>query len=222
MKKQRLNRLPSTQAVLDQLTRSPNFKHYCQLSLSLVAHIEHQGGMPLSHPENCLRLAYGFLSHPDNKALAQTIGITNDRDRAWAALAISHHDIGKVSLPVELLHKTGQLTTAERRVIYSHCDSGLAMIQTMSCLANLQWFEQSAQYHHERHDGSGYQGLIGSAIPPISRLCTLIDVYDTMTSRIAYRSHEHETEAALNYLTEQSDRLVDGEWTEAFAHYIRG
>jgi HD-GYP domain-containing protein (c-di-GMP phosphodiesterase class II) len=95
------------------------------------------------------------------------------------------HDIGKIGLPAGLLEKPGALTLDERREMQRHSEIGeriLANVDTYLGIAAV------VRHHHERVDGQGYpDGLIGDAIPLLSRIIAVADAYNAMTSDRPYR-----------------------------------
>ena len=104
------------------------------------------------------------------------------------------HDIGKIGIPDSILLKQGPLTAAERQVMNTHVDLGLAMIgkvlgqNALDHLPGAQVLRNVIQHHHERLDGSGYpQGLRGEQISLEGRIVAVADVFDALTSRRPYR-----------------------------------
>ena len=105
------------------------------------------------------------------------------------------HDIGKVVIPDEILHKPGPLTVDERREIRRHTAIGHELL-TGSASELLELAATIALTHHEWYDGSGYpQGLAGEAIPLAGRITAVADVYDALTSDRSYRSALTEAQA---------------------------
>jgi putative two-component system response regulator len=103
------------------------------------------------------------------------------------------HDIGKVGIPDDILHKPGKLTPAEWTVMQTHAQLGADAIEQAGRGANppiafLACATQIARHHHERWDGTGYpDGLAGDAIPVAARLMALADVFDALISRRIYK-----------------------------------
>lgn len=95
------------------------------------------------------------------------------------------HDIGKLSVPAEILSKPGSLTAAEYELVKGH---PLAAYQILSDV-QLDWpLSQTVLQHHERMDGSGYpQGLLGDQIHVGARLLAVADVVEAMSSHRPYR-----------------------------------
>jgi len=95
------------------------------------------------------------------------------------------HDIGKIGLPAGLLEKPGALTLEERRQMQEHSEIGeriLAKVEDYAEIAKI------VRHHHERIDGMGYpDGIGGDDIPLISRIISVADAYNAMTSDRPYR-----------------------------------
>lgn len=96
------------------------------------------------------------------------------------------HDIGKVTIPAEILVRPGQLNGAEYRLVQGHAQAGFEVLKNVSA----PWpLAEVALQHHERMDGSGYpQGLKGDAILLESRIISVADVVEAMTSHRPYRA----------------------------------
>jgi PAS domain S-box-containing protein len=95
------------------------------------------------------------------------------------------HDVGKISVPAEILAKPGKLTAAEFMLIKAHPEAGYAVLESVE----FPWpVAQVALQHHERFDGSGYpQGLKGDAILFEARIMAVADVVEAMSSHRPYR-----------------------------------
>ncbi len=106
----------------------------------------------------------------------------------WASLL---HDIGKISIPDEILHKPGPLTPTEWELVKSHPQKGAEIVLMVS---NLEHIAILILAHHEKFDGSGYPyGLSGQRIPLGGRILAVVDAYSAMTDGRVYRrpiSHE--------------------------------
>ena len=96
------------------------------------------------------------------------------------------HDIGKISIPAEILTRPGRLSDMERRLIQLHPQSGYDIL----CDIPFPWpVAQVALQHHERMDGSGYpQGLKGTDILFDARIVAVADVMEAMSSHRPYRA----------------------------------
>jgi CHASE2 domain-containing sensor protein len=134
-------------------------------------------------------LATKLAAYPEFRAY-----LTPERIDLLASLA-PLHDIGKVGVPDRLLNKAGLLTAEETAEMRKHPGHGRNVIEHAerdagsSDDAILAMAKDIVYTHHEKWDGSGYpEGLRGPAIPIAGRLMALVDVYDAVTTRRAYRN----------------------------------
>ena len=116
--------------------------------------------------------------------IATRMGLS-EREIQLAHLCGLVHDIGKIGLPPGLLEKPGALTLEERRQMEEHS------VISERILANVDDYVEIAKvvrHHHERVDGQGYpDGLVGEDIPLLSRIISVSDAYNAMTSDRPYR-----------------------------------
>jgi putative nucleotidyltransferase with HDIG domain len=101
-------------------------------------------------------------------------------------LAGMYHDVGKAKIPESILNKPGKLSESEFNVMKSHPLDGFRIMSAQQGMdADIL---RAVVEHHERHDGSGYpRGLKGEAIGLFSRVISVVDVYDALTSRRVYK-----------------------------------
>jgi putative two-component system response regulator len=100
-------------------------------------------------------------------------------------LAGQLHDIGKIGISEELLHKAGPLTEEEYARVKEHVRIGIEILTPLAPLARVL---PAIHDHHERWDGSGYpRGLAGERISLGGRILAAVDAFDALTSRRAYR-----------------------------------
>jgi PAS domain S-box-containing protein/putative nucleotidyltransferase with HDIG domain len=95
------------------------------------------------------------------------------------------HDIGKISIPAEILTKPGKLNAAERGMIKEHSEIGYTILKDIP----FAWpIAKIVRQHHEKLDGSGYPlGLKGDAILPEAKILTVADIVEAMASFRPYR-----------------------------------
>ena len=114
------------------------------------------------------------------------------------------HDIGKIGIPDLILGKDGQLSDSEFEKIKMHSSFGYNILNKVSVLKE---HALVIRHHHERWDGNGYpSGLKGEKIPLISRIISVADAFDAMTSTRSYRR-------ALS-LNHASKELKKNSWTQ--------
>ncbi len=120
--------------------------------------------------------------------LASAIGVEMelDGDRVEGLRVAGHmHDVGKISVPAEILSKPTKLSSLEFKLVMAHAQQGYEILKGLE----FPWpVAQVALQHHERLDGSGYpQGLKGDAIIPEARIMAVADVVEAMSSHRPYR-----------------------------------
>jgi HD-GYP domain-containing protein (c-di-GMP phosphodiesterase class II) len=96
------------------------------------------------------------------------------------------HDIGKISVPSEILSKPGKLSPTQLKLLQEHAQSGYDVLKSVE----FPWpVAEVALQHHERMDGSGYpQGLMGEDILLEARIMAVADVVEAMSSHRPYRA----------------------------------
>ncbi len=101
------------------------------------------------------------------------------------------HDIGKISVPGEILNKPGRLTKEEFEIMKTHTTIGAEMLENLSFHQDEPLVKEAyaiCRWHHERYDGRGYpDGLKGDEIPIHAQIVALADVYDALTSERVYK-----------------------------------
>ncbi len=119
-----------------------------------------------------------------SRDIASRMGLS-EREQNLIHLCGLVHDIGKVGLPAGLLEKPGALTLDERRQMEEHPAIGERILSKVEDYAEIA---RIVRHHHERVDGLGYpDGLNDDEIPLLSRIISVADAYDAMTSDRPYR-----------------------------------
>ena len=117
--------------------------------------------------------------------IAEELGLSrHDRELLhWAALA---HDIGKMTVPPEILNSDNQPTDEEWEILSQHPSAGGEMLEPLASWLG-EW-RLAASQHHERWDGAGYPaGLVGAEIGLAGRIVAVADAFDVITSRRSYK-----------------------------------
>jgi putative nucleotidyltransferase with HDIG domain len=128
------------------------------------------------------------------------------------------HDIGKIAVKQEVLHKPGRLTDDEYEHIKIHPVVGREILEPIE---DFQAMLDLVYYHHERIDGRGYpEGLAGEDIPLLAQIVAVADTYDAMTSDRPYRQGMH-PERALAIMAEVSGTQLNTEFVSILARRVR-
>ncbi len=128
-----------------------------------------------------------------------------EEDIGTIATASSMHDIGKITIPDEILNKPGKLTKEEFEIMKQHSMNGAKMLDEIQFFKNeplMKYAYNICRWHHERWDGRGYpDGLKGNEIPISAQVVSIADVYDALTSERCYKppfTHEKALEMIRN------------------------
>ncbi|SDM08455.1 PAS domain S-box-containing protein [Dendrosporobacter quercicolus] len=132
-----------------------------------------------------------------------------------AYLAGIVHDVGKIGVPEKVLAKPGRLSEEEFKVIKCHPVKGAEILAEIDGLGAIT---RVVRHHHERYDGRGYpEGVAGEDIPFLSRMLSICDAYDAMTSKRCYRD-PYTAAQALNEIKrcagQQFDPVISGNFIQ--------
>ena len=109
----------------------------------------------------------------------------DDTSLFWFRIGALLHDVGKLTVPAEVLNKSGSLTREEWELMREHTTAGVALLADVEFPWEVRPLVES---HHERWDGGGYpHGLAGESIPLTARVLGVADVYDALTSERSYK-----------------------------------
>jgi cyclic di-GMP phosphodiesterase len=129
------------------------------------------------------------------------------------------HDIGKIAIPDEVLLKPGHLEGLEWETMKTHAEVGAEILGDYDSQL-MQVASLIARTHHERWDGEGYpQGLKGEEIPLYTRIVSVCDVFDALTSTRPYKNAWSVADA-MAYLHENSGSHFDPRVVEHFIDII--
>lgn len=126
-------------------------------------------------------------------------------------LATRLHDIGKITIPDEILSKPSRLTDDEFKIIKTHSESGYKIVMASNGLKNIA---ESVYTHHERWDGRGYPlSLKKEEIPIMARIISVVDAFDAMTNERPYHGAVDFKDAMIEIIgckgTQFDPKIVD-------------
>lgn len=146
-------------------------------------------------------------------AVAQSYGMSKS-ELVRIGKSAMMHDIGKTSVPLDIIHKELKLDADELAIVKNHSRAGYDYLSRANivdgdiCAAVLS--------HHEKFDGTGYpNGLKGDEIPLWSRIIAVADVYDALTSNRPYRQPMQPAEA-VEYIMGGAGSFFDYDVVKAF------
>ena len=165
---------------------------------------------------------HGIQEHTDrlrtlSAAFARELGLSTDEIDDLMLLA-TLHDIGKIAIPESILRKPGPLTPEEWETVFKHPEIGFRIVQSTPELTSIAL---AILAHHERWDGAGYpQGLKGNHISLLSRILSIIDAFELITSDRPYQKARSIKEAT-DELKRCAGTQFDPELVERFIAVIQ-
>ena len=167
--------------VSDQIAEKEENNTLMVSILSNVVEIRnHESG---DHIRNIRRITELLLHQLVQKTKAYHL---SEEDIALIMTASSLHDIGKITIPEEILTKPGKLTKEEFEIMKTHSTAGAQILEQMKYGQDKPLYRYALEicrWHHERWDGHGYpDGLMGEEIPISAQIVAIADVYDALTS----------------------------------------
>lgn len=183
-------------------------ENYYQTLLALARVIEAKD----SYGEGHLERVKAYV-----EKMAEKLKLSDEARKILSGGAILH-DLGKVGIQDSILKKEGELTKEEYEIIKQHSVIGeniLKPLRSMSKLATL------VRHHHELYDGTGYpDGLKGEEIPFLSRILTIVDIYDAISTARRYRKAMAK-EDAMATLKGYGGTKLDPHLVEAFLDIVK-
>ena len=139
-----------------------------------------------------------------------------DEETTTLLRAAMLHDIGKVAVPVEVLHQRSPLDEGQRSMIRTHPRRGATLLRLLGRDDDVA---DVVLHHHEQPDGRGYYGVRGDAVPMAARILAVAEVFDGMTTT---RLRRPMTPAeALAHLDELKGHRLDADAVDALAERFR-
>ena len=158
------------------------------------------------------------------REIAPKYGLT-DVDVEHIFLFAPLHDIGKITIPDDIMLKAGKLTELEFEVMKTHTTKGCEIIEDMINNFHLDGTSHSgvlrniALYHHEAMNGGGYPlGCSGDDIPIEARIAAVADVFDALTSSRPYK-RAWSVDDAYQFLIEHADSRFDRDCVAALVKH---
>lgn len=154
--------------ITENITRSPN-------AMVWLAHLKHRDEYTVTHCMNTCILAVTF---------GRYLGLGKE-ELELLGLGALLHDIGKMCVPLEILNKPGRLTPEEYEIVKTHAARGHELLVEKGGIPPESL--DIVLHHHERISGKGYpHGLDGSQVRRMTKIVSIVDVYDAITSDRCY------------------------------------
>ena len=162
---------------MDTKQNNQSLKIICTTGKALQAALMHRDEYTQSH---CERVTYIAVQ------TGKLLGFDQEQLKQLEAAAI-FHDIGKIGISDDILLNPGKLTCEQYQQMKSHVAVGASIAEKLD-IPHADKVAEIILHHHEHYDGTGYpQGLKGDEIPLPSRIITIIDVFDALSSTRRYR-----------------------------------
>lgn len=203
------NRVEVYYSILDELKEDIEDKHIDLITSikTLISVINAKDRYTYGHVERVVVYS---------RMLAEKLNLSTE-DRKKLIYGAYMHDIGKINIMEEILNKKMPLTKEEWEILKQHPENGVEIIKPVESLTSIA---PLILHHHERYDGKGYpDNLKGEEIPYLTRVLTVVDSFDAMTSNRPYSKRKTYDEA-VEELRKCSGTQFDPNIAEAFIEVI--
>lgn len=199
-----------TDAIVSRISAGMDDRQNTVAAISaLTAAIDAKDHYTYAHSKNVARYA---------ASLAVAAGLNDDQVRTIYSAGLLH-DVGKISIPEDILNKSGKLTEREFAIMRGHVNNSIEMIRH---LPDMDYLVPAILGHHERWDGRGYpRGLAGEEIPITARCLAVADCFDAMTTDRPYRKGVS-VEYALAQIGTNASTQFDPRLAAVFVQLVRG
>lgn len=220
---QRMAFLNSTgRTMLQEVFRSDNLDKTLESVATLSEHMTtliSQNEVVACELFDVLQHDYHTYTHSYNVAsyallLAQAMGFQDEEELRSISIGGLLHDLGKLRIPNHILTKKDRLTELEWQTIQRHPTDGFITLAQRDDLS----FDQlmMVYQHHEKLDGSGYPvGIDGDEIHVLARICSVVDIFEALTSNRPYRN-PNSTKEALEILDQLAPSKLDGDMVKCW------
>ncbi len=189
-----------TEQLVGSIDRNPN-------ALMCLSKIREKDSYLLEHSLNVAILLANFAKYLDMA----------EEEVQELALAGFLHDVGKIKIPDDILHKPGRLTDPEMNIMRDHVYHGICTLEEMELPEHII---RTMSEHHERLDGYGYpEGLRGDEISLYGRMIAIVDTYDAITADRVYKAGMP-SQKALKILMGDSPKMYDLELVQKFVKCV--
>lgn len=207
-----------------------------QKNIELALKVEHQGARLLEEvEENQREMIYVLMEVMEStsdetgkhikrvaeisRLLAHYTDYLSEEDVTVIFHAAPMHDIGKIAIPKEILHKPGKLTSEEFEIMQTHAKKGKDFLKN-SKRKLLTAASIIAHEHHEKWDGTGYpRGLKGDEIHIFGRIVALADVFDALTHKRQYKN-AWEINESVDYIKSLKGIQFDPKLVDLFIEHL--